>query len=300
MKNPIPLQPAQKEDIRHGDYIFPVIQYLCTFDEQEPFMTPHWHEETELTFITDGSSVYHLNLESFEVSVGDFIFIQPMVLHSIFLTGKKPMKSETYVFHLNFLGGNSADLCSIKYLTPLFTQEYRLPAIIKKNHPVYDSLYGIFQQINALNAQRPDGYELAMKSLFLQIIFLLFPYRTENSTVPSLHLEASEKLKTVLNYIETHYEAPITVSKLAELCYFSDYHFMRFFKKHTGMTCIEYINNLRLEKAVQMFEQGNTSIMDVSLSAGFSNLSYFHRVFKSRYGITPKTFLRQLGNSFKN
>lgn len=294
MKKPIALQPAQKEDIRHGDYIFPVIQYLCTFDEQEPIMTPHWHEEAELTLITEGSSVYHLNLENFDVSAGDFIFIQPMVLHSVFLTGTKPMKSETYVFHLNFLGGNSADLCSIKYLTPLFTQEYRLPSIIKKSHPAYESLYGIFQQINSLNDKRPDGYELAMKSLFLQIIFLLFPYRTETSMIPSLHLEASEKLKTVLNYIETHYEAPLTVSELAQLCYFSDYHFMRFFKKHTGITCIEYINNLRMEKAVQMFEQGNTSIMDVSLTVGFSNLSYFHRVFKSRYGITPKTFLRQL------
>ena len=82
--------------------------------------------------------------------------------------------------------------------------------------------------------------------------------------------------------------------ELAKLCYFSDYHFMRFFKKHMNMTCVEYINNLRLEKAVEMFEQGSTEILDVSLSVGFHNLSYFYRAFKKKYNITPLSFIKSL------
>ena len=76
--------------------------------------------------------------------------------------------------------------------------------------------------------------------------------------------KVSDKIKNVLDYIELHYSETITVSQLAKLCYFSDYHFMRFFKKHMNMTCVEYINNLRLEKAVELFEKGNSSIMEVS------------------------------------
>lgn len=90
----------------------------------------------------------------------------------------------------------------------------------------------------------------------------------------------SDMLKKVLDYIELNYSEVIIVSELADICNFSDYHFMRFFKKYMNMTCIEYINNLRLEKAVELFEKGNTSILDVSLSVGFHNLSYFHRAFK--------------------
>ena len=48
------------------------------------------------------------------------------------------------------------------------------------------------------------------------------------------------------------------------------------------------------KKAVELFEQGNTSIMDVSLSVGFHNLSYFHRAFKKKYHMTPHTFIKQL------
>lgn len=290
MKQTAALAPGQKEDVRHGEYIFPVNQYLCSFDNEAPIMTPHWHEEAELALITEGSCVYHLNLQEVPVETGDLLFIPPLVLHSLVHTGTEPMNSETYVFHLNFLGGNSADICSMKYFTPLLSQEYALPTVIKKGHPAYDSLLGIFRQIHLLYEWRPEGYELALKSCFLQVIFLLLPYRSQDYSTPAF--EASEKLKTVLNYIEEHFEDILTVGELAGICCFSEYHFMRFFKKHTGMTCIEYINNLRLEKAVQLFEQGQTSILDVSLSVGFGNLSYFHRAFKKKYGITPRTFLK--------
>ena len=106
--------------------------------------------------------------------------------------------------------------------------------------------------------------------------------------------KVSDKIKNVLDYIELHYSETITVSQLAKLCYFSDYHFMRFFKKHMNMTCVEYINNLRLEKAVELFEKGNSSIMEVSLSVGFHNLLYFHRAFKKKYRMTPLSFINDL------
>ena len=101
-------------------------------------------------------------------------------------------------------------------------------------------------------------------------------------------------LKKVLDYIELNYSEVIIVSELADICNFSDYHFMRFFKKYMNMTCIEYINNLRLEKAVELFEKGNTSILDVSLSVGFHNLSYFHRAFKKKYHMTPLSFINEI------
>ena len=81
-------------------------------------------------------------------------------------------------------------------------------------------------------------------------------------------------------------------AELADVCNFSDYHFMRFFKKHMNMTCIEYINNLRLEKSVELFKQGNTSIVDVSLSVGFNNLSYFYRAFNKKYHMTPLSYIK--------
>lgn len=293
MKKLYSLALEQKENTKHGEAFFPVQKYITELTAEYPVVTTHWHEEAELTLITKGSGLYQVDLIDYEVREGDLLFVPPLFLHSIMLgTEVKKLTSETYVFHLNFLGGNSPDICATRYLTPIMNQEFSFPCLIRPEHPAYASLRKIFKQITSLYSEASHGYELALKALFLQTIFLLLQYSEKNSLTDSGTL--SEKLKTVLDYIELHYAETITVSELAKLCYFSDYHFMRFFKKHMNMTCVEYINNLRLEKAVELFEQGNTSIMDVALSVGFHNLSYFHRAFKKKYCMTPLTFIRKL------
>ena len=78
---------------------------------------------------------------------------------------------------------------------------------------------------------------------------------------------------------------------LAGICFFSEYYFMRFFKKYMGMSCVQYIKNVRLERAADQFENGETNTLEVALACGFSNLSYFHREFKKKYGMTPKRFI---------
>lgn len=291
----------QKEDAKHGEAFFPVQKYITCLTPTHPVVTTHWHEEAEFTMITKGCCLYQIDLTDYEAEVGDLLFIPPLLLHSISLpdtpkssclTDTPEIISETYVFHMNFLGGNSTDICSTRYLTPLTNQEYSIPYLIKPAHPAYASLRNIFEQISSLYSEVVIGYELALKALFLQAVFLLLQYSERNRSSDTG--TPSDKLKQVLDYIELHYAETITVSELAKLCFFSDYHFMRFFKKHMNMTCVEYINNLRLEKSVELFEQGNSSILDVSLSTGFHNLSYFHRAFKRKYHMTPRAFLKQL------
>ena len=282
----------QKEDAKHGESFFPVQKYITNLSSEYMGVTNHWHEEAELTLITSGKCIYKIDLVEYEVEEGDILFVPPLFLHSITLGNNKKVSSETYVFHLKFLGGNSTDICSTRYLAPIMNQEFSMPYVIKPNHPAYVSLRKIFNQINTTYVESIIGYELALISLFLQTIFLLLQY-SKKVAVPETE-KVSDKIKNVLDYIELHYSETITVSQLAKLCYFSDYHFMRFFKKHMNMTCVEYINNLRLEKAVELFEKGNSSIMEVSLSVGFHNLSYFHRAFKKKYRMTPLSFINDL------
>lgn len=282
----------QKENAKHGETFFPVQKYITRLTSDDPVVTTHWHEEAELTLITKGSCLYQIDLTDYEIKEGDILFIPPLFLHSISLETSEETISKTYVFHLNFLGGNTTDICSTRYLVPMMNQEFAIPSLITPEHPAYGSLLTIFHKLTLMYDEAAVGYELSIKALLLQAIFLLLQYSRKNTSPDTDTL--SDKLKNVLDYIEIHLSEPISVSELAKLCYFSDYHFMRFFKKHMNMTCIEYINNLRLEKSVELFEQGNHSILDVSLSVGFHNLSYFHRAFKKKYHMTPLSFIKEL------
>ncbi len=292
MRKPYILDVGKKEAAKHGESFFPIQKYITTLAKDYPVVTTHWHEEAELTRITRGTCRYQINLVEYEVKEGDIIFVPPLLLHTIALDATDEVESETYVFHLNFLGANSTDICATRYLAPLMNQEIAVLCQITAEHPAYASLSTLFDRIAELYDHATAGYELGIKALLLQAVYVLLPYSHRTSSPDEGTL--SDKLKNVLDHIETHYAEAITIAELARLCYFSEYHFMRFFKKHMGMTCVEYMNNLRLEKAVELFEQGENSILETSLSVGFRNLSYFHRAFKKRYGMTPHTFITQL------
>ena len=291
MKEKITLSLDQHENARHGEEIFPLQKYVTPLWTEYPYVTAHWHEEAEFTRIEKGSCTYQIHLETYDVEEGDLIFIPPAVLHAISNEKEECMQSETYVFHMDFLGAKAADICAIRYLNPLMNQKLIPPFVIKKGHPLYEKAADLFEDINMEYDKKTPGYEIAIKSYLLQLVAALIPYCTRNTEADAILTEHAKKLKEVLSYINAHYMEELTISELAGICFFSEYYFMRFFKKYMGMSCVQYIKNVRLERAADQFENGETNTLEVALACGFSNLSYFHREFKKKYGMTPKRFI---------
>ena len=289
-----PPSPGQKEQAKHGEHFFPLKKYITVLSRLYSSVPAHWHEEAEFTMITEGSCTYQIQFDTYDASAGDILFLSPAVLHSLSADPDHYMKSETYVFHMNYLGANAADICAVRYLTPVVQQKLILPCIIRPEHPVYPELRNIFLEMNRAYENELPGFEMRLKALLLEAITGLLPYGQEDTIRPRIETEHMGKLRQVLEFIGEHYSEELTISQLAGMCYFSEYHFMRFFKKYVGMSCLEYIKNLRLEKAAGSFAHGETSVMEASLSAGFSNLSYFYREFRKKYGMTPKKYIENL------
>lgn len=97
------------------------------------------------------------------------------------------------------------------------------------------------------------------------------------------------KLKTALKELKEHFYENMPISYYAELCDMSEVNFRRLFKEYTSKTPIEYRNELRLEAARARILSGEYNISEASESCGFSNLSFFIRLYKRKYGHTPKT-----------
>ena len=286
------LLPQQKENARHGEADFPVVRYRTTLHATYQDVPTHWHEEAELTLIVRGGSTYTVQLVSEQVKEGDIVFVPPQVLHAV-TTGGGEMESDTFVFHMDFLGGRSGDVCNLRYLAPLSAQKLIPPMVIRRGHPAYDALLQVILEMNRSWEQREVGYELMMKAKLLTALALLMPHCVKDSVELALRAEHAEKIKAALEFMDKNYGEEIAIADVAAACYFSQYHFMRFFKKYMGMSCGEYLKNLRLEKAAKAFASGNTGIMDVAMDAGFRNLSYFYREFQKKYGYTPKQFIHR-------
>ena len=283
------LLPQQKENARHGESGFPIQRYRTTLHATYQDVPTHWHEEAELTLIVRGGSTYTVQLESEQVKEGDIVFVPPQVLHAV-NTGGGEMDSDTFVFHPNLLGAATADVCTLRYLAPLCAQKLTPPTVIRRDHPAYDQLLRLIRDMNRTWETREIGWELMIKAHLLTALAILMPYCVKDSAELALRTEHAEKIKTALEFMDKNYGEEIAIADVAAACYFSQYHFMRFFKKYMGMSCGEYLKNLRLEKAAQAFARGNTIILDVAMDAGFRNLSYFYREFQKKYGYTPTQF----------
>lgn len=286
------LLPQQKENARHGEAGFPIQRYRTTLHATYQDVPLHWHEEAELTLIVRGESTYTVLLESERVKEGDIVFVPPQVLHAV-TTGGGEMDSDTFVFHMNLLGAATADVCTLRYLAPLSAQKLTPPTVIRRDHPIYEPLLRIIRDMNRTWETRDPGWELMIKAHLLTALALLMPHCAKDSEELALRTEHAEKIKTALEFMDKNYGEEIAIADVAAACYFSQYHFMRFFKKYMGMSCGEYLKNLRLEKAAQAFARGNTVILDVAMDSGFRNLSYFYREFQKKYGYTPKQFIHR-------
>jgi len=105
---------------------------------------------------------------------------------------------------------------------------------------------------------------------------------------------ASRRLMPAVMIIEKNYSSKITETELAESCQLSVHHFSRLFKQAMGMTLQSYIIERRLQEAEKLLREGVHQVSAVAFSVGFNDPSYFGKVFKRAYDMTPSQYQEQL------
>ena len=97
-----------------------------------------------------------------------------------------------------------------------------------------------------------------------------------------------KKLQPALIELVSEYKQNEKVGYYADLCNMSEANFRRLFHNYFGISPIEYRNNIRLNNAKAMLQSGEYNVSEASAACGFSNLSFFIRLYKKKFGITPK------------
>ena len=288
-----------KERAEHGDVLMPIRRYRCIVPNTYQDLSLHWHEEAEIGWIQEGEIDYDSNFESFRVRKGDLLLIAPHILHAAHAVPGKRMVSESLVFHLDMLGYQTPDACTIRCISPLQNGKYRFVPVVHSGQPGYGELIACMEELLGCMQPKEDAVpkaeepaeELYRKELLFRLFRLLYRYgyvvKNEGGRED---FAAEEKMKQVLTFIRSHYAEALTVGQLAGLCHFSETYFMSFFKRFAGMTCVEYINHYRLSQAARTLVQTDRPVTEAALENGFRNISYFNRQFRRQYGTTPREY----------
>lgn len=248
--------------------------------ENHGSLMPHWHEHTELLFFLSGSCNFLADGKSFPVKAGDLVIINNSEMHS---------------FSAN---GRVAYYCLL--IAPAFFSDVEGESVCFENL-VKDSavVKECFRDINAAYTSGEVASDMMQKSHAYRLMAHLMKHhraeekseRERGSRDRSLSL-----IEKINGYVSKNLTKRITTGELARVCFFTEEYFCRFFKRTTGMSPLNYVNELRISKAEVLLAETDEPIGKIATRVGFDDVNYFSRVFKRIKKCSPSEYRGGLKN----
>lgn len=249
----------------------------------EPFETygPHEHKRIEINFVKKGNCVLHLENESVFFSENEIMIICPHVNHT-FEAGAKG----TTLMQLEFLPDifekfNPLDNDITNELTPItiFSEANRLIKIVN-NVRIMRAVQRIVNELNSKNKY----YHYLVIMYYAELMILIFRHIDETF----LPIETNESLKKALHFIRNNFSADINMEEVATQAGIGVRYLRKLFSKNLNISPIDFLNQIRINKSLELLKNTECSVKEVSFMCGFKSPQYFSRVFKLQMGVSPR------------
>jgi AraC-like DNA-binding protein len=149
--------------------------------------------------------------------------------------------------------------------------------------------------INLHQLLRNPSDLMERETAFLELLFQLINRHAVNHANNNRFGRDSKRINRLIELFHAHYDQDLSLTEFATEFDCTPYHLIRFFKRSVGLSPHAYLIQLRLEKAKQLITSGS-NIVDAALDTGFTDQSHLTRHFKSKFGVTPGAYRRQILN----
>lgn len=276
---PVERLPELYENRVRGDSELPIQLTINRAEDPLEIFDSHWHEQLELHYIVSGELKVHLGQQTLHVAQGDLLIVNCNELHSGVCT-RAPYMANVIIFDM---GDVSRELAGKNYLfEPLIQGDRTIGQLCKR----------IFSEMES----QQSGYKQLCRGLVTELLVHLcrnyvaqmLPERDSVKRKKDL-----ERLNAVLCYIEGHYNQHISVEELADMVCLSEDRFGHLFREGIGQPPLQYINALRLRKAMSLLKTNAYTVTEVADAVGFRDYNHFGRLFRKQYGCTPNEIRRK-------
>lgn len=249
----------------------------------------HFHNCLEIAVCEKGDMVWNMENREHLVHPGEMCLLPPFFTHASFF----PVSSGPDVL-CHYLFFNPEEL-----LAPFFPdglpQEflwyryYGFPGVLSEKE--FPDLFALLQKMIREISRKDPFYRHEICGLAEYLIIELsrrFSRLTPRPDTFSTSVRSS--VFPAVSYIDKHYQQEIQPSLLAHLCGMTNRRLMSSFREALGKTPLQYIRQVRVQKACFLLTRTEDSILDIAYAVGFSSVSSFNRSFLETIGKTPLTF----------
>lgn len=236
---------------------------------------PNGRRDFQLLYVASGQTHFYFDGQETIIPAGNVIIYRPNEVQSyIYYAKEKPE-----VFWIHFSGTNAEALLD----------HYGLKG---KNifhtgiSPEFNRLF--LQVISELQTSSVHFSELT--AMLLQNILLLTGRFTSLGAEQSLF---NREIIQAINYFSNHYKNDISIEEYAKKCHVSLSWFIRSFKKHAGVTPMQYILTARIANAQSLLESSDYTVAEIASIVGYNNPLYFSRIFKKQTGVSPLEYRKK-------
>jgi AraC family transcriptional regulator, melibiose operon regulatory protein len=252
------------------------------------FVNWHKQKQIEISVVLEGSVKLNTLEKEIIVRAGDGFLILPGRLHAVKPNINEPAKYFTLIFDTIFL---------TEYKGSFFEKEY-YSEIINVGESFYqfkkesDWTKSVFDQLIWIYNNYPDTsvkYKLAVQRKLQDLWIILY-----NNLISRQKCEKPNpqnmRIQQMIEYLHQNYTDKFSLSDMAAYHNVSRGECCRFFKRMMNMTISDYLMEYRISKSVELLENTNLSITEISQAVGFSSLSYYIASFKEKMSCSPLSF----------
>ncbi len=292
----------QHELVKHGTIYFPI---GCYADDMSSETVPwHWHEEFEYALDFETETVFLVENMRVPLQPGEGIFINSGVRHSVERPSRKRRKEGTArfhsaVFHSRLVSGNRDSVFWEKLVEPLLKDSAFRYVVLHREIAWQCEALKCFQaawQAVKLEQEDYENFVRYQLTAALGLISRNCPVIAQSLSQQELVYE--QRVRAMLEYINQNFNDELTVEKIAASVSISPSACLRCFHQLMDTTPMQYVKNLRLEKAAEILKTTRKTAKEAALDCGFNDVSYFTKAFRERMGVTPGEYQRQTRKEF--
>lgn len=245
------------------------------------YTPPHWHDALEIFFSLNGEHNIFVDEKMHPVRNRQFIVIESGKIHSTYLAGEQGMLLCIHVTKK-----------ALEWYLPKIQDEYIRcfpDELSEKEQAHYSSACTLLEKISRLYISDSPTFLLETDGLVLQILSDLILHFSSSRTadLPAADKMTLERIRRVITYVEEHYKEPLSLQDAAGLLGLGREYFCRFFKKHMGISFLQYVNEVRTSHIYEDLIHTDEPVHALTEKHGFYNQKLFNRTFKNLYGCTP-------------